>query len=93
CFISMLAYKVIRNIVTHLDGHDDELSNIMRETNLGISKNQSLTIDDIISELDMIQEIMVEIEEIKIPAIQTPSPLAQRILDILNITLPQPKTA
>ncbi|MBF0592620.1 MAG: hypothetical protein HQL02_11090 [Nitrospirae bacterium] len=71
CFISMLAYKVIRKIVNLLDGHDDELSNIMIDTNPGITKNQKLTIDDLISELDMIQETIVEIEEIKIPAIQS----------------------
>ncbi|MBF0592798.1 MAG: hypothetical protein HQL02_11995 [Nitrospirae bacterium] len=65
----------------------------MIDTNPGITKNQKLTIDDLISELDMIQETIVEIEEIKIPAIQIPSPLAQRILDILNIKLPSPTIA
>jgi len=90
CFISMLAYKVARNIIGKLSGSIDELLKLMFKK-ISDADNQVLPLDDILRELDMIQETTLEAEKVKVPLILSPSPLGEKILLILKVRLPIPK--
>ncbi len=90
CFISMLAYKVARNIIETLSGSIDKLLKLMFKK-ASDAKNQVLPLDDILRELDMIQETTLETGKVKIPIILAPSLLGEKILSILKIRLPAPK--
>jgi transposase len=92
CFISMLAYKVSRRIISELSKNKEELIGIMCGTN-GEAKNQALPLDDILRELDMIQEVKLKANEIEIPIILQPTQLGAKILSILEIKLPALKAA
>lgn len=90
CFISMLAYKVARNITKTLSGSTDKLLNLMFKKKSD-ANNQVLPLDDILRELDMIQETTLETEKVKVPIILAPSRMGEKVLSILKIRLPVPK--
>lgn len=90
CFISMLAYKVARNIIGELSGSTGKLLKLMFRK-LADADNQVLPLDDILRELDMIQETTLETKKVKVPVILSPSPVGGKILSILKVRLPVPK--
>jgi len=92
CFISMLAYKVVRDIINQLSGNTDELLRLLFKTTSEVS-HQALPLEDILADLDRIQQTSLQINNYEIPIIQTPSDLGEKVLSILNIQLPTLKSS
>ncbi len=92
CFISMLAYKVARQIIGEVSEHTEELLALLfvNESN---ADNQVLSLGDIMVDLGKIQETTIKVNDVQIPVIQTPSSLGEKVLSILKIKLPVLKAA
>jgi transposase len=91
CFISMLAYKIARSLTKTLSPHTEDLLKLMFPENKREADQQAFPLEDILSELDMIQETTWRADTLTLPIILTPSPVSQRILSLLKIKLPTPK--
>ena len=91
CFISMLAYKVARQMTAQLSEHTDELLKLMFK-NKSDAAHQVLPLEDIISELDLIQETKLDAGGVQIPVILKPSAVGEKVLSILKIKLPSTKS-
>lgn len=91
CFISMLAYKIARPMVKSLAPHIEELVELMIPDDEREAAQQVFPLEDIISELDMIQETTWQASGLTLPIILTPSPISERILSLLKIKLPIPR--
>ena len=99
CFISMLAYKIARSIACpeldsgtkSLSPHTDELLMLMFPQDKHEARQQAFPLEDILSELDMIQETTWQAGNLILPIILTPSPISEKILSLLKIKLPIPK--
>ena len=92
CFISMLAYKIAREISKSLSPYTKELIKLISVNEKEIS-NQVFPLKDILGELDMIQETFWKMEDVVLPIILAPSKIGEKILSVLKIKLPVSKPA
>ncbi len=92
CFISMLAYKVARQIISELSDHTEELLALLFE-NKSNAANQVLSLDDIFIDLEKIHETTIKVNDVQIPVIQTTKKKKKKVLSTLKVKMPILKTA